>query len=50
MKGCENYSSYTEDEYGFFYGIKDKLFKSIIFSDKELTLWFLSKLLGRKSR
>ena len=43
----ENYSAYTQDDNGFYYGIKDKLFKSIIFSDKSLTLWFLSKLMGR---
>ena len=37
----------TCDENGFYYGIKDELFKSILFgNDIELSKWYLSKLLG----
>ena len=41
----ENYSAYTQDDNGFYYGIKDKLFKSIIFSDKRVSaIWYYKKL------
>ena len=41
--------STVRNEKGFFYGISDRLFKSILFgNDADMTKWFMSKLAKNK--
>ena len=43
-----NSLSNISDSNGFYYGITDKIFKSIIFGDMDMMKWFTSKLVGKK--
>ena len=43
-----NSLSNISDSNGFYYGITDKIFKSIIFGDMDMMRWFTSKLVGKK--
>ena len=43
-----NSLSNIQDSNGFYYGITDKIFKSIIFDDMDMMKWFTSKLVGKK--
>ena len=43
-----NSLSNISDSNGFYYGITDKIFKSIIFDDMDMMKWFTSKLVGKK--
>ena len=43
-----NSLSNIQDSNGFYYGITDKIFKSIIFDDVDMMKWFTSKLVGKK--
>ena len=42
-----NSLSNIQDSNGFYYGITDKIFKSIIFDDVDMMKWFTSKLVGK---
>ena len=42
-----NSLSNIQDSNGFYYGITDKIFKSIIFGDVDMMKWFTSKLMGK---
>ena len=47
VMNMKRHLSSIKDSKGFYFGITDSIFKSVLFGDKvELTKWFLSKVLG----